>query len=485
LKVTSCVAVTLIAITLFVVWIGAVLLTVKSFWYTDTFSLLLLDRKSKVDEHHQFRFYDLSTNRGRFFARASLRTDIDPFRHDFSVDWFHTRIKSPSRFAENVERLMQKYGSDQRQFLGFHWAGVNPSLKSSETQWLRFIYAPIWPFLLFLAILPAGLFWWRSRWPREQRRTATRITLVLCLIPIIIALVLLLLAIINANFLGPGEKVISGTTSHAAMRPTSDANGAILKIMTYNIWMSGAYKGSCRFEKSALVREHVQQIGHLIKEHNPDLVFLQEVVMESGPGSVNQTPMLAEAAGMHAWFYGEDINQGLPFYRFISGNAILSKWPLEIVANQSLAANRSFFNLSIWTNRTLWCRTKIHDRNILLGSVHLTIPWYSRLQKKQLQQVLDFASDRPAVLAGDFNMYPDEAPIKQVVETRKFSAKLDGPFTVSSFEPHAKIDYIFAPPEWQLINHEVIQTGLSDHMPVLSTYRIPFATYPNSAEISR
>jgi endonuclease/exonuclease/phosphatase family metal-dependent hydrolase len=408
-----------------------------------------------------------------------LRTDIDPFRHDFNVGWFHVRIKSPSRFAENVERLIQKYGGDQQQFLGFHWAAGHPSLKSSETQWLRFIKGPIWPFLLFFTILSAGLFLWRSRWPREQRRTATRITLILYLIPIIIALVLLILAIINANFLGPGEKVISGKSSHPAVRPTSDVNGVILKIMTYNIWMSRAYKGSWRFEKPDLVRERVGQIGRLIKEHNPDLVFLQEVVMESGMGSVNQIPLLAEAAGMYAWYYGEDINQGLPFYRFISGNAILSKWPLEIVANQSLAANRSFFNLSIWTNRTLWCRTKIHDRNILLASVHLTIPWYSRLQKKQLQQVLDFASDNPAILAGDFNMYPDETAIKQIVESGKFSAKLDGPYAVSSYEPHAKIDYIFTPPGWEFVSHEVIHTDLSDHMPVLSTYRIDFEANPN------
>jgi endonuclease/exonuclease/phosphatase family metal-dependent hydrolase len=401
------------------------------------------------------------------------------------VGWFQNRSKPATRFAEDVERLVKKYSGNQRHFLGFHWAGGNPVRNSGDIHWIRFIWGPIWPLFLFLIILPAGLFWWRSRWPREQRRTATRITLILYLLPIIIALVLLILAIINANFLGPGEKVISGKSSHPAVRPTSDANGVILKIMTYNIWMSGAYKGSWRFERPALVREHVQQIGHLIKEHNPDLVFLQEVFMESGPGSVNQTPVLAETAGMHAWFYGEDINQGLPFYRFISGNAILSKWPLEIVANQSLAANRSFFNLNIWTNRTVWCRTKIHDRNILLASVHLTIPWYSRLQKKQLQQVLDFASDRPAVLAGDFNMHPDEIPIKQVVESGKFSAKIDGPHTVSSFEPHAKIDYIFTPPGWVLINHEVIQTGLSNHMPVLSTYRIPFATDPNSEVISR
>jgi len=462
------------------------MITVKSFWYTDTFSVLLPDRKKESDLHpRQFHFYELSSNRGRFYVRVALRSDYDPFRHDINFGWFDVRIKSASRFADNMARLTTKYGGDQRQFIGFLWTGGDPSRKSGDTLWIRFICGPIWPLLLIFATLPAGLFWLRRRWPREQRRTAVRITLIGYSLPIAIAVILLILAIINTNFLGPGEKPLSGRSSHPAAQPTSDANGVILKVMTYNIWMGGACKGAWRFDKPAIVTERIRRIGNLIRDYNPDLVFLQEIVMESGPGSVNQTQILAETAGMHAWFFGEDVNQGLPFYRFISGNAILSKWPLEIVANQSLAANRSFFNLSIWTNRTLWCKTQILDQDILLASVHLTIPWWSQLQQTQMQQVLDFAADRPAVLAGDFNIRPYETSIKQTVDSGKFSAELDGPYTVSSYNPDAKIDYIFTPAGWELIGHEVIQTDLSDHMPVLSTYRIPFMADPNLDLIAR
>jgi endonuclease/exonuclease/phosphatase family metal-dependent hydrolase len=202
--------------------------------------------------------------------------------------------------------------------------------------------------------------------------------------------------------------------------------------------------------------------------------------MESGPNSINQTPVLAEHAGMHAWYFGEDINQGLPFYRFISGNAILSKWPLETIANQTLTANKSFFNLSIWSTRTLWCKTRLSNREILLASIHLTIPWWNQLQKTQLREVLGFAGSRSAILAGDFNVYPDEQIVKETIDTGSLSAKLDGPHTVSSHDPNAKIDYIFTPVGWELIEHEVIQTGLSDHMPVLSTYRISTVSDPNS-----
>jgi endonuclease/exonuclease/phosphatase family metal-dependent hydrolase len=383
--------------------------------------------------------------------------------------------------------LTNKYGISQRQFLDFHWSSGNSSRKSGDTLWIQFIRGPIWPLLLVSAILPAGLFWWRRRWPREQRRIAARVTLILYSLLIAIAVILLILAVINTDFLGPGEKPLSGRSSHPASRPTADANGIVLKVMTYNICMGGAYKGTWRFEKSELVTERIRRIGKLIREYNPDIVFLQEVVMESGPGSVNQTPILAETAGMHAWAFGEDVNQGLPFYRFISGNAILSKWPLEVLTNQSMVVSRSFFQVGMWTNRTLWCKTQLLNQEVLLASIHLTTTnrSFSPGQKPmQMQQVLDFTGGRPAILAGDFNVRPYEAVIKQAVDNGRFSAKLDGPYTASSYNPRAKIDYIFAPAGWKLIGHEVIQTDLSDHMPILSTYRIDLVADPNSEVIA-
>jgi endonuclease/exonuclease/phosphatase (EEP) superfamily protein YafD len=77
-------------------------------------------------------------------------------------------------------------------------------------------------------------------------------------------------------------------------------------------------------------------------------------------------------------------------------------------------------------------------------------------------------------LAGDFNSEPNEPEIRRIVEAERFAAKLDGPFTISSYHPRAVIDHIFVPKDWQLLEHRVIQTGLSDHLPVVSTYRVPF-----------
>jgi endonuclease/exonuclease/phosphatase family metal-dependent hydrolase len=282
--------------------------------------------------------------------------------------------------------------------------------------------------------------------------------------------ILLALMFVNTTFLGPGERPLSGQTSHRAVWSTPDPNGIGIKVMTYNIWMGAAYRGGGRFEKPELVADRTRDIGQFIKEHEPDLVFLQEVVMESGPGSVDQAPLIAEAAGMHAWVFGEAINQGLPFYRMIRGNAILSRWPLAIVENQPMAGRSPFYQVGVGNQRTLWCKIRIGEQEVLAASVHLSS---QKDQYRQMQQILDFAGERPAILAGDFNARPTDTPIKLLVDTGRFSAKLDGPWTMSSHQPDYKIDYIFAPKRWELLEHKVVQTDLSDHLPVLSTFRIP------------
>ncbi len=468
LKLIGCTVLTIAAIMFSLLWIAVGFVTVMSYWRTDTVCLRFADR-----------VYELTSYRGQFYSRIWSQRDTDPFRFDFDCGW--STLKSRPGFADDMERHTKKYWGERRQFLGFRWARGDPSRNSGDALRILFVQGPIWPLLPVLAILPIGLLWWRRRWPSEQRRAALRITLILYSLPIGVAVILLIMAAVNTHFLGPREKPLYGQTSNPAVRPASEPNGIVLKVMTYNIGLGRAYKGHWRFEKPERVAEHVRRIGEFIKEQKPDLVFLQEVVMESGPDSVNQTPILADSAGMHAWAFGEDVNQGLPFYRFISGNVILSRWPLEVVTNQPMAVSRTFFQVGMWTQRTLWCKIKLGNQEVLLASVHLVTNWWYKLQQTQMQQVLHFAGGRPAILAGDFNVRPDSSVIKQAVDSGMFFAKLDGPPTVPSYDPTAKIDYIFAPTNWKLIEHKVIQTELSDHMPVLSTYRIPLVAEPSSA----
>ncbi|MHC4867972.1 MAG: endonuclease/exonuclease/phosphatase family protein, partial [Planctomycetota bacterium] len=278
-----------------------------------------------------------------FFGR-----EIGPFECDIDWNWYTESLKDSSLLSDRRERFIELFTAHPKRFLGLTWGPGNPSKKLNDVAKLVYIlYIPTWFVIVVLSILPGIWLWRHRRWSSDQRRKVRRSLLLVCSIPILIPVVFLILAAVNTHFLGPREKPLYGQTSHPGVWPTSDSNGVILKVMTYNIWMGGAYKGAWRFEKPALVTDRIRRIGKLIREYNPDLVFLQEVVMESGPGSVNQTPILAETAGMHTWAYGEDVNQGLPFYRIIRGNAILSKWPLEVLTNQPMAVSRSFFQVGM------------------------------------------------------------------------------------------------------------------------------------------
>ena len=447
----------------FLLWLLVALLIPRSYWRADWLRIRL-----------ENRYFELSSARGRFYVRTSmfLSERVNPFAGD--KDWGWGSNRNPSGLAQNMQQRSQEFGGDRWQFLGFRT--VRGPYRNGNTVWLRYAEGPLWPMLAIFAVPPACWLWRRRSWPHEMRRRATRTLLLTSFTPVAIAVVLLALLFINFRFLGPRETPLSGRTSHPSTPLVVDANGVTLRIMTYNIWMAGAYRGGWRFEKPPRVAERVARIAEFIREQKSDIVFLQEVVLESGSGSFNQAPVLAEKAGMHMWVFGQCVNDGLPFHRMIEGDAILSRWPVEPLTNQKMAGTKAFYDIGIPDQSTLWCKTRIGGQDILLASVHLTPYNMDETGLTQAQQLLDFAGDRPAVLAGDFNSEPNEPEIQRIVGTGRFCAKLDGPFTISSFNPHAVIDHIFAPKDWQLLEHRVIQTDLSDHLPVVSTYRVPLAT---------
>lgn len=455
-------ALTITAAVSFLMWALVAILVLKSYWYSDHVQIYSGNWRS-----------EWSSARGRFYVRVSMSPSkrINPF--DSDIDWNWSSGSSPFGFVQNMQRQSQRFGIDRWQFLGFQSARGDPARIVGSIAWLRYAEGPLWPVLAIFAVLPSCWLWRRRSWPREQQRTATRCLLLTSSILVAIPVVLLALLFVNFRFLGPREMPLYGRTSHPSTPHRSDANGVILKVMTYNIWMGGAYRGGWRFEKPQRVAERIEKIGELIREQKPDIVFLQEVVIDSGPGSFNQVPILAEKAGTHMWTFGQCLNDGLPFYRMIEGNAILSRWPVEPLTNQKMAGDRAFYEIAHDNQSTLWCKVDIGGQEILLASVHLQAYDLYEVRPAQVQQLLDFAGDRPAILAGDFNSRPNDLEIRRIVDTGRFAAKLDGPFTISSYDPHAIIDYIFVPSDWQLIEYRVIQTDLSDHLPVVVTYRIP------------
>lgn len=458
-----CTALTMSAAISFLLWALVAILVVRSYWRVDRIVVCLENQQSLWN-----------SARGRFYVMISMSfpESVNPF--DYDKNWSWGSSPHPSRFARSMQRRSEEwFGTDLWQFLGFRTA--RGPHRIGDTVWLRYAEGPLWPVLVIFAVPPVCWLWRRRSWPREQQRRATRTLLLTSCAPVAIAVMLLALLFVNFRFLGPRETPLPGRTSHLSTPLVPDANGVTLKIMTYNIRMGGAYRGGWRFDKPRHVAERIDKIGEFIREQQPDIVFLQEVVLESGLASFNQAPVLAEKTGMHMWVFGQCVNDGLPFHRMIEGNAILSRWPVVPLTNQKMAGHKAFYEVGYESQSTLWCKADIGGQEFLLASVHLNSNDFDEVKLTQAQQLLDFPGDRPAILAGDFNTEPNEPELRRIVDTGRFTVKLDGPFTISSYDPHAIIDYIFVPRDWQLLEHRVIQTDLSDHLPVLSTYRVPLA----------
>jgi endonuclease/exonuclease/phosphatase family metal-dependent hydrolase len=278
------------------------------------------------------------------------------------------------------------------------------------------------------------------------------------------------LFVINGAVLSQGETPELHLLSNEPFQTRDDRSPVTVKVLAFNIAKCFVFKDGEGIESVQAVKERVGRISELIKSENPDFACLSETVVECGPCPVNQVASLAETTGMHAWAFGENYNFGFPLFRVVGGNAILSRWPLEVVGNPPLAGRRPFYATKN-NRRVLWCAARIGGRRVLLAAVH-TDSFDRENNRRQTEQILNFAGDQEAVLAGDFNALPEWPSIDLVRRSGRFHGAFDGPATFPSDRPDRRIDYIFAPARWELLDVRVLDSQVSDHMPVVATFRV-------------
>ncbi len=305
----------------------------------------------------------------------------------------------------------------------------------------------------------------------EWSKRIVKISIQIGIIGMLTGIILGSLFMVNGLGLAFQERAMVGGTNHAAKQIPVDTAQNEVKILAYNIAKGFIHNRGLSFAAPEQVADRLERIADIIRAEQPDLVFLSETIFECGPSPGNQVLTLADVTGMHAWGFGENYNFGLPFYRIVGGNAILSRFPLEAVDNISLIGRQPFYVTSN-NRRMLWCATHIAGQRLLLAAVH-TDSYSAANNLRQTQQLLDYLDGRPAVLAGDFNANPSEPSIQLLEQSGQFSGAFDGPLTFPSNAPEQRLDFIFAPKSWELVEHRVVQSQASDHFPVVSTFRIP------------
>jgi len=222
----------------------------------------------------------------------------------------------------------------------------------------------------------------------------------------------------------------------------------------------------------ALGRQGAEYALGQIVSHNPDIVFLQECPRGGGWKALEEQ---ATSAQMHHAPYG--------------ARALLSRYPIRRLPGGPLPTYRGV----VWAVEArpgveLAC-INVHLRRQLLRQDWLySRDWdslteaieYSRGRLGSVRQAaMHFGTERPVIVAGDFNLPAGYADVRWAMSGLKDCFAENGygwGKTVPSRLPVYRIDAVFAPRNARVYYCASLPTRFSDHRMVVTEISVPVAT---------
>jgi endonuclease/exonuclease/phosphatase family metal-dependent hydrolase len=222
-------------------------------------------------------------------------------------------------------------------------------------------------------------------------------------------------------------------------------------VMTYNIHQGFNINGYLDLES----------IAEVIERNGADVVALQEVsrgwVINS---SVDNLSWLSDRLEMDYIF--------MPASDAVWGNAILSRYPVEIIKSGFLPRmgaplRRSFILAEI---------KLAENENINILCVHLHhIEDEGCIRESQVESLIEEwgGLERTAIM-GDFNAKPDDSEIKMMsdaglLDSHALIGKGEG-LTWVHYKPYRRIDYIWVTEDIEISNLVIPYSIASDHLPI-------------------
>jgi endonuclease/exonuclease/phosphatase family metal-dependent hydrolase len=206
-------------------------------------------------------------------------------------------------------------------------------------------------------------------------------------------------------------------------------------------------------------------ITKFIKSVDPDIVGLIEVDTGSiRSRKVNQAEKIAADLSMNTSYetkYGtKSLNQMLPIVRK-QGNAFMA-------AARVHGETFHYFDTGI---KRLIIELEMQDFAVFL--VHLSLKYRHRhLQLRHLYDLIN-ETDKPVIVAGDFNTFWGENEIYLFMKAAGLtSANVDSTPTYPSRAPRKELDFILYQDGIKKIGLEVPEVRLSDHLPLIFDFDI-------------
>ncbi len=210
---------------------------------------------------------------------------------------------------------------------------------------------------------------------------------------------------------------------------------------------------------------HIDKIGEFLKEYNPELVGLVEVDLGSYRcKSENQAELLAnKLETYHIYknkYEAESRMMKIPVLRR-QGNAFLSKY--DVSEEKFHYFRKGMKKLII----------ELETDNVVIFLVHLALGGKTRLRQiVELYDVMDRCK-KPFIVAGDFNLFWGEEEISLFLKALnlKNANEYKQP-TYPSWNPKKILDFILCSDKIKINDFKVLQTTLSDHLPLMIDFEI-------------
>jgi len=207
------------------------------------------------------------------------------------------------------------------------------------------------------------------------------------------------------------------------------------------------------------------EITRFVRSVDPDIVGLIEVDTGSiRSRKVNQAEKIAADLGMNTSYetkYGsKSFNKMLPIVRK-QGNAFMA-------APRVHGEKFHYFDTGI---KRLIIELEMEEYAVFL--VHLSLKYRHRhLQLRRLYDLID-ATEKPVIVAGDFNTFWGENEIYLFLRAAGLtSANPEGIPTYPSRSPRKELDFILYQEGIEVTAFEVPQIKLSDHLPLVCDFEI-------------
>jgi len=276
----------------------------------------------------------------------------------------------------------------------------------------------------------------------------------------------------------PGLAADTGAVGHDVVR---------IRVLAWNIAHGrgdvATWPKNWRGGDEATRRARLDSIARVLARADADVVILDEADFHAGwSDGVNHAAYLARAAGYPVRVEQRNYDVRFPFVRYVFGNAVLSRLPLEEARWVPLPPHTWIEPLLVGAKAASVVTLETAGGPVAVVPIHLEVrSEATRLEAVPVLQGIRVVEDAPVVLGGDFNTAPPGWP--GTTEHTAVGALMDRgltslrareepsleEYTFPSYDLDRAIDWVLVEPPLRVVEARVLHDAatLSDHLPVL------------------